>query len=88
MSEYVDNHPLARDLPEYREDVRELKTGDRHFARLMGEYETLGKDIVRAEQGVEHRPDLELDAMKMQRVRLKDELVALLKAHRAERAET
>lgn len=86
MSEYVDNHPLSRDLPEYREDVHELKTSDRHFSRLMEEYETLDKDIVRAEQGVEHRPDLELDGMKMQRVRLKDELVELLKAHQAARS--
>lgn len=81
MSEYVDNHPLGRDLPEYRDTIHELKTGDRHFAALMERYEALDKEIVRAEQGVEHVPDLELDGMKMRRVGLKDELVGLLRRH-------
>jgi len=79
MSGLVDNHPLARDLPEFREAIHQLKTNDNHFQKMMIKYEALDKEIVRAEQGVEHIDDLELDNMKMRRVSLKDELVEILR---------
>lgn len=78
MSQLVDNHPLARDLPEHKGTIHTLKMNDAHFSRLMEEYETLDKSIVRSEQGLEHRDNLELDGMKMKRVQLKDDLLALL----------
>jgi uncharacterized protein YdcH (DUF465 family) len=49
--------------------------------RLFEKYEALDKDIVRAEQRVENLDDLELDALKMQRVQLKDELVDMLQKY-------
>lgn len=79
MSEFVDNHPLARDLPEYKDAIHTLKANDAHFLKLFDEYETLDKSIVRAEQGLEHLPDLELDELKMKRVQLKDSLVEILR---------
>ncbi len=78
MSQLVDNHPLARDLPEHKEAIHNRKMNDAHFARLMEEYETLDKEIVRIEQGLEHVPDLELDGMKMKRVKMKDDLLSQL----------
>jgi uncharacterized protein YdcH (DUF465 family) len=78
MSQLVDNHPLAQDLPEYRDAIHNMKMNNAHFSRLMEEYEALDKQIVRAEQGVEYIPDLELDGLKMQRVKLKDDLVSQL----------
>lgn len=79
MSQYVDNHSLAQDLPEYRDAIHTLKMNDAHFSRLLEEYEELDKKIVRIEQGLEHIPDLELDGLKMERVAMKDNLVVLLK---------
>ena len=81
MSDYVDNHSLSQDLPEYREVIHELKMNSAHFARMMESYESLDKQIVRAEQGLEHYPDLELDAMKLKRVQIKDDLVRQIKAN-------
>ncbi len=78
MSALVDNHPLARDLPDYKEIIHTLKLDNTRFAKLMAAYEELDKSIVRAEQGVDHLPDLELDKLKMQRVHLKDELYQML----------
>lgn len=78
MSQLVDNHPLARDLPEHKDAIHDLKMNDAHFSRLMEEYETLDKEIVRIEQGLEHVADLELDGMKMRRVKMKDDLLALV----------
>ena len=80
MSQYVDNHSLAQDLPEYREAIHDLKMNSAHFARILREYEELDKKIVRTEQGLEHIPDLELDALKLKRVQIKDDLVRQLQA--------
>ena len=79
MSGLVDNHPLARDIPEYKDQIHKLKLNDAHFSNLMEKYEALDKDIVRAEQGVDNIESLELDGLKMQRVQLKDQLVELLR---------
>jgi len=79
MSGLVDNHPLARDLPEYSEAIHQLKMNDRHFLKKITAYEALDKEIIRAEQGVENIEDLELDNMKMRRVSMKDELTAMLR---------
>ncbi len=78
MSEFVDNHPLSRDFPEHKLHITTLKASDAHFAKLMAEYEIMDKEIVRVEQGLEIRDDLELDSLKMKRVQLKDTLFSML----------
>lgn len=78
MSKFVDNHPLTRDFPDDKDAIHELKTRDAHFSRLMEEYEALDKEIVRAEQGVDHLGDLALDELKMKRVHQKDELYKII----------
>ncbi len=80
MSKLVDNHPLGREFPEHRETITRLKTSDAHFKRLMEEHEAVDRSVVRAEQGVDHLSDGDLEALKVQRVRLKDELYGMLKA--------
>jgi len=61
--------------------VTHQQPANAHFMRLFEKYEALDKDIVRAEQRVENLDDLELDALKMQRVQLKDELVDMLQKY-------
>lgn len=78
MSQYVDNHPLARDFPELKEKIHARKRDDARFARLNDDYEALDKSIVRIEQGLEHLGSDQLETLKVQRVRLKDELYRLL----------
>ncbi|MBH1988277.1 MAG: DUF465 domain-containing protein [Burkholderiales bacterium] len=75
-----DHHPLAKDFPELKDRIHALKTSNTHFARLEREYEDLDKAIVRMETGVEHASSVEIEQKKLQRVTLKDELYALLKA--------
>lgn len=79
MSDYVDNHAITKDFPEFRDTIRLLKGNNAHFSRILEKYEALDKHIVRVEQGLEHLPDLELDAMKLKRVQLKDDLVEQIK---------
>lgn len=82
MSQYVDNHSLAQDHPEFREAIHELKNSNSHFTRILTKYEKLDKQIVRMEQGLEPVSDLELDALKLSRVQLKDDLVSQLRKRR------
>ena len=77
---YVEKHPLSVDFPELRDRIHELKTHDAHFAKLMSEYEALDREIIRVEEGIEHRSDEALEHLKMRRVRLKDQLYGLLTA--------
>ena len=76
----LDNHPLARDFPEHKDKIHQLKLNNSHFARLNEDYEALDKAVIRLETGVEHASDAELESQKQKRVRLKDELYALLQA--------
>jgi uncharacterized protein YdcH (DUF465 family) len=78
VSEFVDNHPLSRDFPEHKQHITTLKASNAHFTKLMAEYEVMDKEIVRVEQGLEYKDDLELDGLKMKRVQLKDELYNML----------
>jgi len=75
----AEHHPLAQDFPELRERIHALKS-DAHFSRLERAYEDVDKRIARAEDRIEHRSDAELEQLKLERVRLKDELYRLLTA--------
>lgn len=75
----VEHHPLIKDFPELRDRIHALK-GQAHFGKLEKEYEDLDKQIVRVETRVENLSDDQLEALKVQRVRLKDELYKLLTA--------
>lgn len=76
----LDNHPLARDFPELKDKIHDLKINSSHFARLNREYEEVDKAVIRLENGTEHGSAAELEEKKLKRVHLKDELYALLKA--------
>jgi uncharacterized protein YdcH (DUF465 family) len=69
---HIDNHPLAREFPEYQSLIHTLKTSDTHFARLFNEYEAADKAVIRAKEGVEHLGDLALEGLKKQRLALKE----------------
>ncbi len=88
MSGLVDNHPLSRDLPELKDSIHALKLDDAHFAKELERYEALDKEIVRIEQGLELRTDDELEALKVQRVHLKDALYRRASEHAAEGSPT
>jgi uncharacterized protein YdcH (DUF465 family) len=80
---HVDNHSLISDFPEYRQQIHDLKMSDAHFVKLHDQYEALDREIIRVEEGLEHRSDQALEALKIQRVQLKDQLYQMLVAARA-----
>ncbi len=73
-----EKHDLVHELPEYRERIHELKTSDHHFSRLYDEYHEVEHEVRRIEEGVEVASDEYLEERKRLRLRLKDELFAIL----------
>ncbi|MDK4681017.1 YdcH family protein [Kingella negevensis] len=69
-------------FPEYRDLISKLKQEDAHFARLFNQHNELDDKIT----GLENNPvtsataDAEVQQLKQQKLALKDELYAILKA--------
>lgn len=67
-------------FPEYRDLIAKLKTTDNHFARLFEEHNRLDDKIT----GLTNSPVTsgmdELEQMKRAKLRLKDEIYAVLRA--------
>lgn len=71
-------HELAEEFPEHRETIHRLKMGNAHFARLADEYHVVNREIHRHEAAGVDVSDEAMEAMKLQRLRLKDELFEML----------
>jgi len=74
------HHDLVTEFPEYREQIHTLKTGNAHFAKLFDEYHAVNKEVVRLEGEGVPVTDEAFEAMKKQRLTLKDQLYTMLKA--------
>lgn len=75
----LEHHPLAREFPEYRQQLQTLHAQDAHFAKLAQHYESLDKRIYEIEDGREALDDLALHALKNERVQLKDQIADRLR---------
>ncbi|WP_252272618.1 YdcH family protein [Pseudomonas subflava] len=75
----LEHHPLSREFPEYRQQLQDLHAGDAQFARLADEYETLDRRIYEVEDGRASLDDLALQALKTERVTLKDQIAERLR---------
>ena len=73
-----EHHNLAREFPEYKDQIHELKVNDPEFAQLFEKYEDIDKEIYRIEMQIENTSDEYLEGLKIKRVKLKDQLYALL----------
>jgi len=74
-----EKHDLIHELPEYRDQIHDLKTSNNHFARLFEEYHEIDHEVHRIETGVETPSDDYLEEQKKKRLHLKDELLAMIK---------
>ena len=77
---FGENHDLHHEFPEYKEKIHELKMNNAHFQRLFKEYDEIVHQITRVEQEIETPSDDVIEEMKKQRLHLKDQLFAMLKA--------
>lgn len=74
------HHDLATELPEYKEQIRTLKTSNMHFAKLFDQYHAANSEVIRLEAEGVPVTDEAFEKLKKQRLALKDELYAILKA--------
>ena len=75
----VEHHDLHHEFPDMSDRIRELKMHDRHFARLFDEYHELDREVRKIEDDVTPAADEVLDALRMRRGHLKDDLASMLK---------
>jgi uncharacterized protein YdcH (DUF465 family) len=67
-------------FPEYRDLITQLKNTDHHFTRLFDKHNHLDEKIKHMVAATGPSADLEIEALKKQKLQLKDELYALLKS--------
>jgi hypothetical protein len=75
----LEKHDLHHEFPEYKDEIHRLKLSDAHFARFFDEYHVLDHDVHRIEQSAEYTSDEILEQKKIIRLRLKDQLLLMLK---------
>ncbi|MCD4484238.1 DUF465 domain-containing protein [Chromobacterium vaccinii] len=67
-------------FPEYRELITRLKTEDTHFARLFDKHNQLDQQIKNMEERILSATHEEIETLKKEKLKLKDELYTLLRA--------
>lgn len=71
-------HELAAEFPELKDRIHDLKSSDGHFARLFDEYHLVNREIHRVEAAGINTGDDIYESMKHKRLKLKDEIFAML----------
>ena len=66
-------------FPEYRDQITQLKTHDAHFVRIFDEHNALDQQIKRMESHAEPGTPLQIEQLKKEKLRLKDEVYAVLR---------
>ena len=75
----VEHHDLHHEFPEFATRISDLKAKDAHFLKLFNEYDGLDHRIRGIENAGSPVADTEMEALKLHRVRLKDELYHYLR---------
>ncbi len=73
-------HGLHEEFPQATAAISRLRIADAHFARLADHYDHLNREIHRIEAEVEPASDEALEDLKKKRLKLKDEIAAMLRA--------
>ena len=65
-------------LHEYRDIISKLKQENAHFAKIFEKHNELDDKIDQVEAGREHMEQLELEKLKKEKLKLKDEAYAMI----------
>jgi uncharacterized protein len=66
-------------FPEYRDLITKLKTTDHHFGRLFEQHNALDQKIKNMESRIEAATHEQIEALKKEKLQLKDALYAMLR---------
>ena len=75
-----ESHDLIHEFPEFSDKINELKAKDPAFAKLMDHYDALDRRVREWEELAQPVADETMEDLKKERLKLKDELYALLRA--------
>lgn len=70
----IKKHNLAEAFPEFEEKIHKYKVEDSRFKNLFEKYDELDHEIYRIETDTEPASDYTLNELRVERVRLKDEI--------------
>ena len=73
-------HDLEHEFPEFTPLINDLKQQDDRLAMLVTEYDRVNSQIVDIEENDKPFQDFEFEAMKKQRLRLKDSIYLILRS--------
>jgi len=65
-------------LHEYRDIIPEIKTKNAHFAKIFERHNELDKQIDNVDAGREFMSGVQLDKLKKEKLKLKDEAYAMI----------
>ncbi len=71
-------------LHEYRDVITKLKVEDAHFAKIFERHNDLDDKVTEVEDGREHMEQLELEKLKKEKLKLKDEAYAMILKYKKE----
>ncbi|THA09558.1 YdcH family protein [Rodentibacter pneumotropicus] len=66
-------------FPEFRGLITKLKNNDAYFERLFNKHNELDQDIKNKEENIQLATHTEIEILKKEKLRIKDELYAYLK---------
>ena len=71
-------------LHEHRDVISKLKVDNAHFAKIFEKHNELDQKITDVEEGREHLEHFDLEKMKKEKLRLKDEAYAMVMEYKKE----
>ncbi|MDO5643768.1 MAG: DUF465 domain-containing protein [Paracoccus sp. (in: a-proteobacteria)] len=76
-------HAIHEEFPNDAQVIHDLKVSDRHFARLLDEYDSVNDEVAAAETSVKPTTEEHETTLRRQRARLKDEIARMISAAKA-----
>ncbi|ANV97788.1 hypothetical protein BBW65_02760 [Helicobacter enhydrae] len=71
-------------LHEYREEIKQLKQSNAHFAKIFDEHNELDQKLENIEKGILFATDTEVNLLKKEKLKLKDEIYMMLQRSKAD----
>jgi uncharacterized protein YdcH (DUF465 family) len=65
-------------LHEYRDEISKLKVQNAHFAKIFEKHNELDQKAKDADEGRLHLSDMELEKLKKEKLKLKDEALKMI----------
>lgn len=75
----IEKHTLLKEFPDHHHTIRHLKMNDAHFGKLFDNYHEVEGEVHKLEQDNSPVEDEYLETLKKRRLKLKDELFAMIK---------